>query len=115
MHCTAIATVAITNVVIPTVANRCKRCHKNRSKPTIAIATVLIATVAIETIAIVTVAITTVAIANVNLTTFTIATVIRSFKVLLRGVMIDSKCMADCYPPVAVKGGGGGLGYFKSS
>ena len=42
-----------------------------------------------------------------------IATVIRSFKVLLGGVMINSRCMADCYPPVTV--GGGGLGYFKSS
>ena len=63
-------------------------------------ATVLIATVAIETIAIVTVAITTVAIATVNL-----ATGIRSFKVLLGGVMIDSRCMADCYPAVTVGGG----------
>ena len=71
------------------------------------------AIVAIKTIAIVTVAITTVAIATVNLTTVTIATVIRSLKVLLGGVMIDSRCMADCYPPIAV--GGGGLGYFKYS
>ena len=77
------------------------RCIKNHSKPTIAIATV-----AIETIAIVTVAITTVAIATVNLTTVIIASSIRSFKVLLGGVMINSTCMTDCYPPVTVGGGG---------
>ena len=76
---------------------------------TVAIATVLIATVAIETIAIVIIAITTVAIATVNLTTVTIATGIRSFKILLGGVMIDSRYMADCYLPVTVARGGSWL------
>ena len=76
-------------------------------------ATVLIETITIDTIAIVTVAITTVVIATVNLTTVTIATGIRSSKVLLGGVMIDSRYIADCYPPVTVRGGG--LGFFKSS
>ena len=92
-----IATVSIATVVIETI-----------SMATVAIATITIATVAIETTAI-----ETVSIATVNLTTVTVATGIRSFKVLLGGVIIDSRCVADHYPPVPV--GGGGLGYFKSS
>ena len=70
-----------------------------------AVAIALIATVAIETIAIATVNLTTVTIATVI-----VGTVIRSFLVLLGGVNIDSRCMADCYSPAAVGGGGGGGG-----
>ena len=55
-----------------------------------------------ENIAIVTVALTTVGIATVKLTTITIATGIKYFKVLPGGVMMDSKCMADSYPAVAI-------------
>ena len=102
-----IAIVYITIGSIPTVsiANHChSNCsHSNRGH----------GNYSSIYIAIVTVAITTVAIANVNLTTVTIANVIKSFKVLLTRVMIDSRYMADCYRPVAVGGWGGVLVIFS--